>query len=97
MGFAKSSTHPTFPVSYDQNFEIDDQAMSARLAANRQRELKQRAGWHVGRRPQPPAMGLDDRAADRQPHAEALGLGRIEGIEELLQAGRIKPRTGVLY
>ena len=34
-------------------------------------------------------MRLDDRAADRQPHAHAADLGGQEGIEELLALARL--------
>src|ERR1700720_1720154 len=47
------------------------------LVANRQGELKDGTVRHVRGGPQPSAMGLDDRAAYRQPHAHALSLGRV--------------------
>ena len=47
--------------------------------------MKGRARARVGRGPQPPAVGLDDRATDRQPHPQALRLGRVEGVEERLE------------
>jgi hypothetical protein len=31
--------------------------------------------------PQPAAMRLDDRAADRQAQAQAMRFGRVEGLE----------------
>src|SRR5881628_423024 len=49
----------------------------------------------VGRRPDPPAVGLDDRAADRESHAEALRLGRIEGVEQMVDALRVQSRPRV--
>src|SRR5258708_33297736 len=41
------------------------------------------------------AMRLDDRAADRQPHADALALGGVERIEDVLEFRRIDPRAGI--
>src|SRR5882757_10051324 len=41
--------------------------------------------------PQPPTMGLDDRAADREAHAHAVGLRRVEGFKETRQALRAQP------
>src|SRR4029079_1586126 len=54
---------------------------SATLARDRQRESKRRADGRV-LGPEPPAMRLDEAARDRQPHADALGLGREERLED---------------
>ena len=51
-------------------------------------EVKRRAPAVVRGGPQPPAVGGDDRSADGEPHAHALGLGRIEGLEELVEGLR---------
>jgi len=40
-------------------------------------------------------MDLDDRAANREPHARAIRFGCVEGIEHVVARGRIKPRTGI--
>ena len=37
-------------------------------------------------RPQPAMMTLDDRAADGQPDSHAVGFGRVERLEEPVQA-----------
>src|SRR5271166_4527096 len=42
-------------------------------------------------------MGLDDRAADRQPHAHPVGFGGVEGLERSVEFLRFEPRTGVLH
>ena len=42
--------------------------------------------------PDPPAMGLDDRAADRQAHAHAVRLGGEEGIEQAVDDSRDRCR-----
>ena len=40
-------------------------------------------------------MRIDDRTADRQAHPQAAGLGRVEGLEEALEARRSKARTRI--
>src|SRR6266850_6401003 len=57
-------------------------AVSHLVGANRQRELKDSAVRHIRGRPEPSAVGLDNRAADRQPLAHPVRRGRIEGAEE---------------
>ena len=49
----------------------------------RQDEPKGRPGAGVGVDPQAAAMRLDDRAADRQSHADAVRLGGEECVEDL--------------
>src|SRR5262245_65338061 len=63
----------------------------------RQGELKGRAVVAVRYRPEPPAMRLDDRAADRQPHAHPVMLSRVKGLEEPLPTLRVQPNTAVLH
>src|SRR5258708_33964694 len=41
-------------------------------------------------------MGADDRPADRESHAHALGLRREEGVEDPIGYRRIKPRSAIL-
>src|SRR5690606_32468721 len=48
----------------------------------RQNELHNRPARWVGAGPQAAAVGIDDRAADRQPHAHAGGLGGVERSEQ---------------
>ena len=57
------------------------------LAPNRHRELQNGALGRIGGRPQPAAMRLDNPAADCQPQAQAVRLGRIEGIEQPVETG----------
>ena len=59
--------------------------------------MKRGAAIAIGRRPEPAAVGLNDRAADRQSHAHALRLGRIKGLEETLKTLRIQSRTRISY
>jgi hypothetical protein len=42
-------------------------------------------------------MSLDDRTADRQSHAQAAGLGRIEGLEQPVGALGCKPWAGISH
>jgi len=56
---------------------------------NWQRELKNRAFGHVGRRPQMSLMSFDNRTADGKAHAHPLRLGGVEGCENLLQLRRV--------
>src|SRR5947208_5012692 len=58
-------------------------------------EVKRRAPAVVRGGPQPPAVGGDDRSADGEPHAHALGLGRIEGLEELVEGLRGETDAGI--
>src|SRR6267142_4403052 len=46
--------------------------------------------------PQPSTVALRDRTADGQSHAETAGLGREEGLEELLPIRLPRTRAGVL-
>src|ERR1700682_1154399 len=52
------------------------------VCVHRQRELKHGAVGHGCRGPQPAAMGLHDRAADRKSHTHAAGFGGEEGVEQ---------------
>jgi hypothetical protein len=62
------------------------------LSVGRQRELKDGTPGYVRCRPTAAAVGLDNGAADRQPHTQAVGLSRIVGVEEVLETLRIQPR-----
>jgi len=42
-------------------------------------------------------MGLDNRAADREAHAHAVGLRRVEGFKETRQTFRAQPMAGIPY
>src|SRR4029077_14530317 len=67
------------------------------LAASLHCELKRRAPVVIRCRPDPPAVCLDNRAADRQSHAHALRFGGIERGEDLIETLRIQPRAGISY
>ena len=60
-------------------------------------ELKERPTRLAAARPQPSAVGLDDRPADRQSHTHAFGLGRVEGIKQAFQTLGAQPWAGVLH
>jgi len=49
------------------------------------REAKSGAASRVGCGPQAAAVGLDDRPADREPHARALSLGAEERVKDLVR------------
>src|SRR5882672_7557346 len=59
------------------------------------RKLKESTSRLAPGRPQPPTMGFDNRAADREAHAHAVGLRRVEGFKETREAFRAQPRAGV--
>ncbi len=42
-------------------------------------------------------MGFDDRAADREAHAHALRLGRVEWLEQTRETFLAQPGAGVLH
>jgi len=42
-------------------------------------------------------MRFDDRTADRQPHAQTVGLRRVEGGEELLEINRGQAWSRILH
>src|ERR1700726_4793902 len=74
-------------------------AAESRCAARMEghREVKNGAPWQIGGHPQPASMRFDDRAADRQPHPQTAGLGRMERGEELLETRRAQAWPCVLY
>src|SRR5271154_7454066 len=59
------------------------------------RKLKGGAPRLAPGRPQPPTMRFDNRAADREAHAHAVGLRRVEGFKETRQALRAQPMAGI--
>src|SRR5947208_4405737 len=59
------------------------------------RKLKESTPRLAPGRPQPPTMGFDNRAADREAHAHAVGLRRVEGFKETRQALRAQPMAGI--
>jgi len=59
------------------------------------RKLKKSTPRLATGRPQPPTMGFDNRAADREAHAHTVGLRRVEGFKKTREALRAQPRAGV--
>ena len=51
----------------------------------------------IGPGPYPPAVGLNDRPADGQAHAQPLRLGCIKGLEEPLESLRVQARARVAH
>jgi hypothetical protein len=85
MTFTRSARFESLVDAFDSC-----QQSNCRLTSGRRRrlgigsgqcELYGRARPSVGGRPDPTAMCLDDRAADRQPHTHAVRLGGEERIE----------------
>ena len=60
-----------------------------------QGELKYRALRAIGCEPQLSFVSFDDGAANRQPHAHAVGLGREQRIEYLIDVCCTDSRAGV--
>src|SRR5450631_4159692 len=70
--------------------------MSCYISATlRQRKLKLRSSGNIARCPQPSAMGFDDRAADRESHTDTIGLGGVEGVEDVFRVLGTLSRAGI--
>src|ERR1700722_15892247 len=67
------------------------------VSVSGQRELKDGAARRIGARPQSSATCFDDRAADRQPQPQAVRLGRMEGLEEVLESTRRQSGTRIAH
>src|SRR5258708_33138573 len=65
------------------------------FVASWQRELKDRAARLIRCCPQTTAMRLDDRTADRQSHAHAIALGRVESVEDVFQVRPVQSGAGI--
>src|SRR6266436_6092980 len=61
------------------------------------RKLKESTPRLAPGRTQPPTIGFDNRAADREAHAHAVGLRRVEGFKEMRQALRAQPMAGISH
>ena len=68
-----------------------------RRLTDRQGERKDGTLGRIGPGPEPPPVGLDDRSADGQPHAQALWLGRIKRLKEALKSLRVQPWTRIAH
>ena len=55
------------------------------------RKLKESTPRLAPGRPKPPTMGFDNRAADREAHAHAVGLRRVEWFKETRQISALNP------
>src|SRR3954464_15889157 len=62
----------------------------------RDAEAECRPRSFVGHRPQLSLVTFDDRTADREPDTQAMRLGRVERLEELVDAAGIQADAGVL-
>ena len=61
-----------------------------------QSELKDGAVRRVRRRPETPAMRLDDRSADGDPHTHTVRFRREQGLEDAIGCRRIYARARIL-
>ena len=61
------------------------------------RKLKESTPRLAPGRPKPPTMGLDNRAANREAHAHAVGLRRIEWFKETRQSFGAQPGAGISH
>ena len=61
------------------------------------RKLKESTPRLAPGRPKPPTMGFDNRAADREAHAHAVWLRRVESFKETRQSFRAQPGAGVSH
>src|ERR1700746_1254151 len=64
-------------------------------SASGDRKLKKSTPRLAIGRPQPPTMGFDNRAADREAQAHAVGLRRVEGFKETRHALWAQPMAGI--
>jgi len=64
-----------------------------RVARLRKQQVESEPVICVAASPQPSSVILGDRTGDRQPHPQAITLGREEGLEELLEVMRTDPRV----
>src|SRR6266403_5861535 len=89
-----SAVHPTTDIAKILRHvrfvpTSDRSRMVAQSAGDR--KLKKSTPRLAPGRPQPPTMGFDNRAADREAHAHAVGLRRVEGFKDTRQALRAQP------
>src|SRR5258705_9379484 len=64
------------------------------LGTNVQCKLKRRAGTVIGYGPQPAAVILNNRTANRQSHNHSLRLGSVESIQDLSEILPVASKTG---
>ena len=67
------------------------------LFAARQDDVKDRSVRRARRRPHASAVGFDDRAANGQSYAHAIGLRRKLRVEDKLHVARIDSRSGIFH
>src|SRR5262245_31856788 len=60
-----------------------------------QGEREGRAAVGIATRPQAAAIGLDDRAADREPHPEPTRFGREERVEDAIARATRQTYAGI--
>src|SRR5215813_14440992 len=70
---------------------------AAVLSSLRKSELKGRARPDTARGPNPSTVSFDDRTADRESHAHAIRLCRVEGVEQAVDALEAQSRAGITH
>src|SRR5262249_39980607 len=93
---SRAADTPTRPRA-DTPRHADTPVSRVALIVDRQRELKDSASGWICRRRKPSSMRFDNRTANRQPHAKALRLGRVEGVEKTAKIVRIEARAGISH
>ena len=61
----------------------------------RQFKMENRASARPRRHPNPAAVALDDRTADRETHSHATRLGRKKEVEDTIDVGWINSRPSI--
>src|SRR6516162_5299855 len=69
--------------------------LQSTACVRRQRELKDRPFGRVRCCPHSTPVGFYDRTANRQSHAHAARLGRVERVEEVLESRRAQSRARI--
>src|SRR5215210_6926820 len=67
------------------------------VRTHRQYEVERCSAGRAGRRPQAAAQRLDNRSVNCQPHSQSVGLGGVEGLEQLAFLIRLEPDTCILH
>ena len=91
--FSKSATDSRTSGSSSTTNTMHSGALM-RLAGG-QGEMEHSPTWLVRYGPEPAAVRLDDRAADRQSHSDTLRLGGEKGSKQLRRLLRVDSRPGI--
>src|SRR5499433_4248265 len=67
------------------------------LVSHRKRKVKRRTPVGIVFGPKTPAVGLDDRSADGQPHAKPVALGGVKRLKDLVELVPAQDRSTVAH